>query len=366
MPTDTMTTRRRWLAALHNQPIDRLPFWPKIFGAYASVQQPPFNQLSTRELHEWIGSDQHESMADSTREVRTNTSREQVRDGNLLRTVFRTPHGEAIMLEQWDAASQSWHPIKHPLASKAHLRLMTEFYADESWEFDAMKHAQAQAWQQEVGESALVATCIGESPLMHFVESLAGIENAHYLLHDCPAEVEALFAAMHASLLRKTEINAAHSTADAFYFMENTSTTLISPAQYRAYCLPYLRAYAEVMQAAGKLVILHMCGHLKQLLPDIATLPVAAYEAFTSPTLGNTTLRDGRAACPDVCLIGGTNAILWTRPHEEIIVQLEHDLAELPHHRGLVITSAGVMPPLATPETIKGVCEWVKGYAVVM
>ena len=40
----------------------------------------------------------------------------------------------------------------------------------------------------------------------------------------------------------------------------------------------------------------------------------------------------------------------------------EHDLDELPHTRGVVVTSAGVMPPLAEPETIKTVCEWVCNY----
>lgn len=357
-----MSSRQRWLAALMRQPVDRLPFWPKVFDAYAAAQPAPFPHMTSRELHEWIGSDQHESIADSTRETRTVTARVQARDGNLLRTIFRTPHGEVTLVEQWDAASQSWHPIQHPVYNRETICLMTDYYADESWEFAAEQHAQAQIQQRDIGERALVTAAIGESPLMHFIEYLAGIENAHYLLQDYREEVEALFAAMHASLLRKTEINAAHCTADAFYFIENTSTTLISPKQYRAYCLPHLRAYSAVMHAAGKHVILHMCGHVKRLLPDIATLPVAAYEAFTSPTLGDTTLLDGRTGSPHVCLIGGTNAMLWTRPANDIISQLADDLDVLPHHRGLVITSAGIMPPLASPETIQTVCNWVKQY----
>ena len=52
-----------------------------------------------------------------------------------------------------------------------------------------------------------------------------------------------------------------------------------------------------------------------------------------------------------VCLIGGTNAALWTRPAVEIIAQLATDLDALPHHRGLVVTSAGVMPPCCAPDT---------------
>jgi len=89
------------------------------------------------------------------------------------------------------------------------------------------------------------------------------------------------------------------------------------------------------------------------------------FEAFSSPPIGNTRLGDGRSACPDKCLIGGTNAVLWTKSAREIIADIERDLAALPHHRGLVITSGGVMPPLCEPETIRQVCEWLGQYPAV-
>jgi hypothetical protein len=100
------------------------------------------------------------------------------------------------------------------------------------------------------------------------------------------------------------------------------------------------------------------------VLADVARLPAAGIEAFTSPPVGNTVLEDGRAACPDKCLIGGTNAVLWTKSAEEIFSQIKHDLDELSHQRGVVVTSAGVMTPLCKPETIKEVAELVKGYPV--
>jgi uroporphyrinogen-III decarboxylase len=130
--------------------------------------------------------------------------------------------------------------------------------------------------------------------------------------------------------------------------------------------LPTITAYGEMTRRYGRVLFLHMCGKLKMLLPDLATLPAEAFEAFTAPPLGSTTLLDGRSACPDTCLVGGTHAMLWTRPAEEIIAQLEQDLDALPHHRGLVVTSAGVMPPLCPPETIKAVAEWVQAYPARM
>ncbi len=128
--------------------------------------------------------------------------------------------------------------------------------------------------------------------------------------------------------------------------------------------MPQIGEIGRLAVAAGKRLGLHMCGHLKALLPDLATLPAVAYEAFTSPTLGNTTLLDGRTHCPNVCLIGGTNAMLWTKPAAAIIAGIEEALDALPHHRGIVLTSAGVMTPLCKPETIREVGEWVRSYAV--
>ena len=243
---------------------------------------------------------------------------------------------------------------------------MTEVYNDVTVELDPDALQAAKARANAIGQDALTTHAIGESPLMHWVEWLAGVENAHYLLADYPDEVEALFEAIHRVLKYKAEILAEHSPADVLYMIENTSTTLISPTQYQQYCYGHIRDYGHITRAAGKPLILHMCGHLKILLPNLADLPVEAFEAFTSPPLGATTLFDGRTACPDKCLVGGTNAVLWIEPADTIIDQIERDLDLLPHHRGIVLTSAGIMPPLCKPETIKAVCDRVKAYPAKM
>ena len=149
-----------------------------------------------------------------------------------------------------------------------------------------------------------------------------------------------------------------------FFFSENTSTTTISPRQFKDYCYDYLAEYGQMAHDAGKIQMLHMCGHLKDLLPILAGLPADAFEAFTSPPVGNTTFLDGRSACPEKCLIGGTNATLWLEPAESIIAEIEERLSELPHCRGLAVSSGGAMPPGAKPEAIKQVFDWLKGFRV--
>ena len=364
MTASTMTPRERWWATVNFEPVDRLPFWPKLDAAYPRAQQTPYDTMSISEIHRWMNSDEHVGITACTRDVRTRTSMETQTDGDRRITTYRTPFGETQTIRRFDVASQAWHPIIFPIRDRETLQLMTAFFEDTDVTVDKNRLSKAQARVDKIGENGFTFMSIGESPLMVFVEWLAGIEQAHYLLADYPKEVEKLFDAIHRTLLKKAALMAQYSPTDVLYMVENTSTTLISPAQYRRYCLPHITAYGETVHRYGRKLFLHMCGKLRRLLPDLATLPAEAFEAFTAPPLGSTTLLDGRTHCPDTCLVGGTHAMLWARPAEEIITEIEASLDALPHHRGIVVTSAGVMPPLCPPETIKTVCEWVQSYSV--
>ena len=203
---------------------------------------------------------------------------------------------------------------------------------------------------------------MGESGLMTFVEWYAGVEEAHYLLADYPDEVEELFDVMHQNFLKRFEVSIEHSPADTLHLLENTSTTLISPGQYEEYCYPQIVQYGNMAHQGGQKLMLHMCGHLKAILPLLGNLPADAFEAFTTPTIGNATLAEGRAACPDKCLVGGTNALVWLESAEDIIKYIEEGLESLPHHRGIFMSSGGEMPRDCAPETIQKVKAWLDTY----
>ncbi|HUV06098.1 MAG TPA: uroporphyrinogen decarboxylase family protein [Spirochaetia bacterium] len=359
---EKMSSRERWLAAIKFQPVDRLPFWPKLEPSYPRAQNRGFERLGIEGIHDWIGSDNHSWLPSCVREVYEGISKEVSRDGNSERMLFRTERGSVETLLKFDVISQGWHPVEMAIRTLEDLKVMTDWFSACRAELNGEGLAEATEIARRLGSGGVTAENIGESPLMFFVEWLAGIENAHYLLADHRTEVEALFAAIHGLLLKKTEIVAENSPADLLYFTENTSTTLISPQQYRDFCLKHIADYGRIINGKGRNFVLHMCGHLKKLLPDLVDSPAVAFEAFTSPPVGNTRLLDGRLGCPDKCLIGGTNATLWLKNPDDIIAEIEDDLEKLPDQRGLIVTSAGVMPPLCKPETIKAVCDWVKSY----
>lgn len=359
-----LTGRERWAAALAFEPVDHLPFWPKLDRAYPLAQAEPFRSMSLADLHAWLGTERQVGLPNGLRTVAKKGSyavRNEAGGRFETWTLAGRQHERRMV---FDPGSQAWHPVSFPIAGRDDLLRFADWYRGQEPEVDPDGLAVATRRLGELDDDAFPVTDLGESPWMHCVEWLCGVSGAHYLLHDHPAEVAALCDAMQADLLARADLLIAHHPAPVTYLVENTSTTLISPTQYHEINLPQVRAVAERFAAAGKSLMLHMCGWLKALLPDLATLPVTGFEAFTAPPLGNTTLLDGRAACPDKALIGGTHATLWLQPAEAICQFLAARLGELPHHRGLVLSSAGVMPPGCPPETIRAVREWIEAYPV--
>lgn len=367
MKKETMTPRERWLAAMKFQPVDRLPFWPKLTAAYPRAQAAPFNTMPLDAIHDWVGSDKHGGIGSVIiREKRNKSSVTSAKDGDKTITTFGIGNWQSRRVDQFDAPSAATHPVEFPVHNVEDIKRMTEHWNDVEVELNVEGLAKAKEYIQKAGGSVSFMSSIGTTGFQNWLEHLAAFDEAHMMLADYPDEVQALFNAIHRVMLDRARIQCEHSPADTIYLIENTSTTLASPDQYRKYWMPHIREYAAIAAQHNRLITLHMCGHLKALLADMETLNVACFEAFTSPTLGNTTLLDGRTACPTKCLIGGTNAMDWTEPAGTIIARLERDLGVLPHHRGLVVTSAGVMPPRCKPETIKAVGDWVKAYPAKM
>ncbi len=359
------TPRDRWLATFKLEPVDRIPFWPKIFGSWTRWHGAPYSEMDINTVHETLGTDNHVFLwPPPLKEVRQNTTKEVIREDGVQRTIYRTPHGSTEMVQHWDELSQSMHPVIFPIRTEEDLDLMIEHTADCHFELDIEALANQQERVDELGDRGVTADSVGRSPLMHTVEFLAGVEDSHFLLHDHREKMEKLFGELQRLIVESCHILCEHSPADILYMVEDTSTTLISPTQYQRYCMDHLSEVAAIAREADRNLFLHMCGEVKRLLPDIAELDVTGWEALTSPPVGNTRFAESRDALPTFCLIGGTNAALWVRPTEEIIAEIERDLDAMPHHRGVVVSSAGVLPPECSPETLKAVRAWLADYPV--
>ena len=76
---------------------------------------------------------------------------------------------------------------------------------------------------------------------------------------------------------------------DIYYIADDFCTSLgplVSPAMFREYIKPYLKRLGEIVHGAGKHLLLHTCGSVRALLPEIIDAGVDIWGRFRRPRRG--------------------------------------------------------------------------------
>ena len=190
------------------------------------------------------------------------------------------------------AVIQRDHPIEYPVKSFQDLRILRGIWeASDYVEEPGMEEA-FDRLERYIGESGMYVPTVEPSPVQDLLENEMGMATFYYLLQDHPREVEELLAIMHRRRLQEFQILARRTPAEVVIPIENTSSTLISPDLYRKYSLPQVSDYVDVLHRHGKKAVLHMCGHLKALLPVIHQTGLDGINAATPPSVGTTSVED--------------------------------------------------------------------------
>ncbi len=129
------------------------------------------------------------------------------------------------------------------------------------------------------------------SPLYSLISRYAGIQQFTFDLFDAQSEVEFAMDEMRASACRWYEA-AAKTSSDVIRCTEDLDTKLISPELFRKYAVPALREYAHICHSHGKKFVIHMCGHIRDILPEIKSTGADALHCLTAPPTGNTPLAE--------------------------------------------------------------------------
>ncbi len=366
-PKDKMTSRERMLAAYRGEKVDRLPYWVKIAnGTWLTNQPENVRNLQPVELIEAACADGLFGIGGFIRETRPHVSTEIIQEGKVTTRVMHTPDGDLIARQSLDETTNSWHPTEFPIKTRDDIVRMMWNYTDTHYEIDEDRLADAQRICHEIGRRGVTHVGCGTSPMMRLVENIIGPTQIHYMLADFTDEIEELLEIMGDDHLKSVRLIASATPTDILVSTENTSTTLISPHQFDTYCYEHLCETGRIVESAGKMLQLHMCGHTLALLDTIDSIPASSIEAFTSPTLGNTRLVDGKTRAPSKTLIGGTNVNVWLWPIEKIKQYILDELAACEDHRRIILTTAGVAPPACRLETFREIGQWLASVPVKM
>ena len=286
-----MTGRQRLSAILRKKPKDRLSWAPlmdhhtlsRLPGKLKDLTMPEFCRhlgADIFSLNGWgtplhFASPEHRWPKD-VREVETRDNR----DPDIVVKEWQTPKGKLT------GVTRRGHPVKYPIDSVEAIRLYRDMW--EGVTFAGHDDAKVlAAMDRLVGNDGVVTRFWGPSTIPRLLEMDMGTENFYLLFFDHPEEMDGLIRVMHERELQAFDL-IANGPWESATLCENTSTFYISPEIYAKYNMPHQRDFVTAMHKAGKPAILHMCGHVKDLLGLIKQTGCDGIHALTPPPTGNT------------------------------------------------------------------------------
>lgn len=205
---------------------------------------------------------------------------------------------------------------------------------------------------EEVGEDAFIAgTAASQS--MNFLVSMRGSQQALLDLIDNPKLA-------HKIMEIGTEISIQIGYAlieagvDAIYIGDAwASSTIISPSQYKEFCLPYHKKATEAFHRKGIPVYLHICGNCMPILEYMVETGVDAIEPLDP--LGGVNIEEVKERVGDkVCLKGGINTLtLLAGTPEDIMQEAKYCIEKAGKDGGYILGSGDDIPVEAPVENVK-------------
>ncbi len=118
-------------------------------------------------------------------------------------------------------------------------------------------------------------------PFFHEMSDFFGMENYFIKMYTHPEVVHAVTSRIIKFYLEANTrlFAAAEGLVDAFFFGNDFGTQLdllISPDAFKEYIFPYFRQLTNLGHQSGLQVILHSCGAIKRVIPDLIDLGVDA------------------------------------------------------------------------------------------
>jgi len=223
-------------------------------------------------------------------------------DGRVRRDVrWVTDRGE---LHEWFLGEwQQEFLIKTP----ADYRIMRR--ALEGTRYSATSGPFLQA-EQQIGDGGITVgqlgwTPIRRTPLLQVQIDFAGPERLAMDLADGVPELMELLELMTELTLEKFR-EAVKGPAQYIKLWENLAIEMIGLRHYQRHMVPLYRQILEILQDAGKRLLVHYDGRLRTVADEIAALDIDGIDSFTPPPDGDMSVAEARACWPE--------KFLWLHP----------------------------------------------------
>ena len=116
---------------------------------------------------------------------------------------------------------------------------------------------------------AMVTSALCDTPLPELMTKLVGTDTFVYMHQEDPDRVRRAMEVMQVKHRKQVEVSV-RSAAELLICYENTNTASFGVRWINEIELPFLNEYADIVHAAGKHLLVHMCGRIQRVVPQIA------------------------------------------------------------------------------------------------
>ena len=359
---EEMTSKSRILSAVCGKPTDRVPWSPFLAYYWQYIPKEEQQKGEIRYMKEMGADPLLRGSCALSNSVRKNFEISSRREGNKQYHSFITKVGTITEVSTYSAQADTWFLTGHPVSTEEDFKVLQYIHentviTDNTAPFDKA--------YKEIGENAVSSPNIGvhsKTSFQSLVEHWCGTEALTYALYDFPETVEECLAVMQAKD-RETVKNACNSSAEILNFFEDSSTTNISPAMFEKYTLPQINEWADMLHSAGKMLMHHACGHLKDLLPLIATSEIDILESISPPPTGNIEIADALKILPErIAVIGGIEPTFFENCTLDELENCVNGLLNTARGRRFVLANSDSCPPKVTYDKFLLVSDLVRKF----
>ena len=192
---------------------------------------------------------------------------------------------------------------------------------------------------------------LGPCGVLENVTTIVGYENLCYMLYEDPALAKALFDQVGQRLLTYYERALAYDSVGFLCSNDDwgfNTQTFLSPAQMREYDFPWHKRIVDLAHAAGRPILLHSCGNLKNVMEDVIAMGYDAKHSFEDgiqPVEEAYEQYHGRIA-----IAGGMDVDFICRQSEEVIRDRVRAMIERTAARGGYFVGTGNSVPSFMPQ----------------
>jgi hypothetical protein len=205
--------------------------------------------------------------------------------------------------------------------------------------------AALQARITDLGDDGVVLGRMDRCPYQKLLIELAGPERFLLDLHESPAPVLELMAAMECRMDEAFRM-ALGSSAEVIWQPDNITADMIPPQKFRNFCQPFYGKHGRECREAAKPYLVHIDGRTRALKELIARSPIDGVESFSLPMMGgDMSYSEAHAAWPDKLILPNFPSSLCLETDDAIRHFLDALLGEIPAGEPFMLQISEDFPP---------------------